>query len=92
MTDPRPLHERCICDHNPDTTDGPEQDCPQHGWSDGPPLFEWAKLCSTVRWHAENLARHYQRKGWAIGDIVRYHAGDPSRAEWVIHASREVQP
>lgn len=27
---------QCICDHNPDTTDGPESDCPVHGWSDGP--------------------------------------------------------
>jgi hypothetical protein len=23
---------RCICDHNPDTSDGPEEDCPVHGW------------------------------------------------------------
>lgn len=30
----RPSSERdgtCICDYNPDTTDGPQEDCPFHG-------------------------------------------------------------
>lgn len=30
----RPSNERdgaCICDYNPDTTDGPQEDCPFHG-------------------------------------------------------------
>lgn len=30
----RPRSDRdgpCICDYNPDTTDGPEEDCPFHG-------------------------------------------------------------
>ena len=31
---PRPSNERdgaCICDYNPETTDGPQEDCPFHG-------------------------------------------------------------
>lgn len=30
----RPSNERdgaCICDYNPETTDGPQEDCPFHG-------------------------------------------------------------
>jgi hypothetical protein len=32
----QPSTNACICDHNPETTDGPDIDCPIHGGSDGP--------------------------------------------------------
>jgi hypothetical protein len=76
---------------NPETTDGPDVDCPDHGGFDGPPLYEWAKLCSTVRGQAVALARHYDHTGWSVGALIHYNAGDPSRAEWVVHAVRAVQ-
>jgi hypothetical protein len=56
------------------------------------PAYDWAKLCSTVRREAVALARHYEHSGWTIGALIRYHAADPRRAEWVVHACREYQP
>lgn len=47
---------RCICDHNPDTTDGPESDCPKHGWSDGPTASDIAASIDTT-----TVAGHHLR-------------------------------
>jgi hypothetical protein len=72
MTDPQPM---CICDRNPDTTDGPDIDCPLHG-SDGPPDLRLWQVHEGCENHVVIAFDAAQARGIAFG----HRFSDPD--EW----------
>lgn len=61
----RPSNERdgaCICDYNPDTTDGPQEDCPFHGR----PYAYWVERGDTL---ADRLAAVTDQRDQYVGEI-----------------------
>lgn len=64
------LRERvgsCICDRNPETTDGPSEDCPQHGRR----YAEWVERADLLAERLANVEALYES---TFREPSRYHA------------------
>ena len=80
----RPSSDRdgeCICDYNPETTDGPQEDCPFHGRS----YAYWIERGDALAARLEAAEAAVERVGAALSDQVEVAL---PIARWLVNADK----